>query len=311
MIENTLLNDSHVIGIVFEIERYAIHDGPGIRTLVFLKGCPLECLWCANPESQQKQPQLVYSENKCLGCRKCIETCSENALTVGIHGIVINYTKCRSCGRCVSVCNAEALVLLGRKMEANEVLKEILKDENFYRNSGGGVTFSGGEPFAQIDFLMALVRLCKKNFIHTCIETCGNVSWAIMSRILPYVDIFLYDFKAMNPEKHQKYTGVSNKLILNNFKKLVILGKEVIARIPIIPGLNDDEENYRILIQFLSKNAPGVHINLLPYHRLGLSKYHLINKTYTLNNLKPPTAKKVKEIKKMLTNSGFDVSIGG
>jgi pyruvate formate lyase activating enzyme len=196
-------------------------------------------------------------------------------------------------------------------MKANEVLKEILKDENFYRNSGGGVTFCGGEPLAQIDFLMALARLCKKNFIHTCVETCGNVSFTIMSRILPYIDIFLYDFKAMNPEKHQKYTGVSNKLILNNFKKLVTLGKEVIARIPIIPGLNDDEENYRMLIQFLSKNAPGVHINLLPYHRLGLSKYHLINKTYTLNNLKPPTAEKVKEIKKMLTNSGFDVSIGG
>ncbi|RKL61602.1 glycyl-radical enzyme activating protein [Thermoanaerobacteraceae bacterium SP2] len=303
--------ESGKTGMVFEIERYAIHDGPGIRTLVFLKGCPLRCLWCANPESQIIEPQLVYWKKKCLGCKNCIKACPEQALTMTPEGINIDHEKCNVCGKCASACNAEALVLIGRIMSVQEVFAEILKDEHFYRKSGGGVTFSGGEPLHQIDFLVELAKLCKNNYIHTCIETSGFVPWENMKRAVPYIDLFLYDFKTMNHIKHKEFTGVSNEIILDNFKHLVELKKNVVVRIPVIPGLNDDEENYLKLIEFLNGFVPGNRIDLLPYHRLGVSKYNSLNKDYKLRELEPPPKEKMEAIRRLLIHSGFEVTIGG
>ena len=298
-------------GVVFEIERYAIHDGPGIRTVVFLKGCPLSCLWCANPESQIIEPELVYWKNKCLGCGHCIKSCPQNALSLTSDGICIDRDRCEACGSCTPACNAEALVLIGRKMKAAEILKEVLKDELFYRDSGGGVTFSGGEPFFQADFLKEAACLCKENDVHTCVETSGFVLWSEMRKVLPYIDLFLYDFKMMNPRKHEELTGVPNTMILDNFKRLVEYGKSIVVRVPVITGLNDQMENFSEMVEFLKAYVPGNRVDLLPYHRLGVSKYNRLNRDYALEELFPPPKDKIEAIRSLLTASGFDVKIGG
>ena len=298
-------------GIVFEIERYAIHDGPGIRTVVFMKGCPLCCTWCSNPESQTLQPQLIHWLHKCLGCGACIENCPENALSCKDGKIIIDRKKCTLCGKCTLVCNCQAIYLTGSRMSASDVLQEILKDEQFYRNSGGGATFSGGEPLAQMDFLVSLATLCKENYIHTCLETCGYVPWVKFERVIPFIDLFLYDFKQMDPAKHKGYTGVSNELIHENFKRLIALKKEVIARVPVIPGLNHDNENLQQLAAFLKKYAPDITIDLLPYHRLGKTKYKWLDKAYKLADLEPPSPETMEHIKGFFLSSGFETTIGG
>jgi pyruvate formate lyase activating enzyme len=306
-----LQNDKGKSGIIFEIERYAIHDGPGIRTLVFFKGCPLRCKWCSNPESHHAEPELVYWKNKCISCGMCIKSCDYGALSSGTDGIIIDKNKCCLCGKCTEVCNTEALKIIGKEMTAYEVVEEVLKDEAFYSDSGGGVTFSGGEAFAQHEFLLELAKLCKQNQIHTCIETSGFVRWEHMEEVSPYIDLFLYDFKLMDSNKHKEYTGVPNELILENFKKLVKNRKSIVARVPVIPGINDYKENFEQMILFLSKYAPGIKVDLLPYHRLGIEKYNRLNKEYELKEILPPANSRMLEIKEMFTSNGFEVGIGG
>jgi pyruvate formate lyase activating enzyme len=300
-----------LMGRIFEIERYAINDGPGIRTLVFLKGCSLRCIWCCNPESQVPRTQLVYWKSRCLGCRNCIEACQADALTMTSGGIVIDRAKCTVCGDCADVCYAEALVLVGKEMTPEEVLEEVLKDELFYHKSGGGVTFSGGEPFEQSGFLLRTAELCKEHGIHTAVETCGAVSWKTLESSLPLIDLFLYDLKMLDSSEHERCTGVSNDRILDNFKRLVGAGKEMRVRVPIIPGCNDSDKDLGALVEFLQDNAPGIPVDLLPYHRLGRSKYDRLGIGYKLDAIEPPSPERMTSIRKRFEDGGFPVTIGG
>jgi len=299
-----------VTGRVFEIERYAINDGPGIRTLVFMKGCGLCCLWCSNPESQHHLPQLVYYRQKCLSCGSCVSVCELDALSLTPEGIVINRRLCNRCGECSSVCNAQALVLIGKSMRPEEVLAEVLKDEPFYRKSGGGVTFSGGEPLEQKDFLLQVAQLCKDHYIHTALETCGSVPWGTFEKVLAVIDLFLYDLKEMDPERHREYTGVGNDLILSNFVRLAATGKDMIVRIPVVPGYNDRDENFEMIIDFLQRNSPGIRVDLLPYHEYGGVKYEQLGRECKLH-IQPPTEEQINAIKATFERYGLNVQLGG
>lgn len=298
-------------GTVFEIERFAINDGPGIRTLVFLKGCPLRCEWCSNPESQISGPQIMWWKTRCLGCLGCVAVCPHGAVSAGPGGITIDGEKCTYCGLCAQGCNAEALTMVGKIMSVEDVMKEIEKDEGFYENSGGGVTFSGGEAFAQYPFLLELCKAAKKRRYHTCIETTGYTDWEKLKAVAEYIDIFLYDFKCMDDEVHKRVTGVSNKLILENYVRLLETGANVVVRVPVIPGINAGDDNFRRMAEFLKKYSSGCKIDLLPYHRLGVSKYERLRMGYALPDIEPPSAQRMEELKAMLEKEGFIVGIGG
>lgn len=251
--------------ILFDIERNSFVDGPGIRTTVFFKGCNLRCAWCHNPESQAQKPQMMFYKNKCTGCGKCREKCP-NALE-----------KCELCGKCILYCPHDAREICGKEYSVDEVLREVIKDRSFYEASGGGVTFSGGECMLQIDFLEQILQACKKNGIHTAVDTAGHVPWEYFERILPYTDLFLYDIKCFDSNSHKKYTGVDNERILDNLKKLLHTST-VWVRIPIIPTVNDSEEEMQRIRNFLTACRPPQKIELLPYHAMGEHKYAAIGK---------------------------------
>ncbi|CAM2758776.1 trans-4-hydroxy-L-proline dehydratase activase [Hathewaya histolytica] len=297
-------------GIVFNIQKYSVHDGPGIRTTVFLKGCPLNCWWCHNPESQKLREQLMYFDNKCVACGSCVKWCKEEALSLNDGKISIDESKCTLCGRCTDVCLKGALEIAGKEVDINELMKEIKKDEIFYDQSKGGVTFSGGEPLVQIDFLESMLKACKEAEIHTTVDTCAHASWDSFERIIDYTDLFLVDLKHINSSEHKKYTGVGNELILENIKKLSELRKNLFIRIPIMPGINDSKETLEDTVKFL-KNINMIQVNLLPYHRIGMDKYRRLNKDYKLKDLKEPTKKQMMEISEYFKDSGFNVKIGG
>jgi pyruvate formate lyase activating enzyme len=298
-------------GLIFDIKRYAIHDGPGIRTTIFFKGCFLHCWWCHNPEGQSSELELIYKRNRCINCEECIEICPRGALSRINEQICIDRDKCDLCGECTQVCSGEALEIIGKEMTVEEVMEEIKKDKIFYDESKGGVTFSGGEPFLQIDFLKALLKECKKEDIHTTVDTCGYGSYEAFKEIKDYVNLFLYDIKLMDDKRHIEYTGVSNKLILDNLKKLAKDGANIEIRFPIIPEINDDMDNVRNIADFLSSLYVVKNISLLPYHRAGIEKYEGLNKKYKMKDIKAVSNMKVKSIKEFLENSGFKVKIGG
>lgn len=245
--------------IIFDIQRNSFVDGPGIRTTVFFKGCNLKCRWCHNPESQSPKRQMMVYKNKCIGCGKCAEVCPNKLKS------------CDFCGRCEIYCPEDARKICGREYSADEVLSEIEKDRAFYDNSGGGATFSGGECMLQLDFLCEILKKCKENGIHTAVDTAGNVPWESFERILPYTDLFLYDVKAVSGELHRNGTGVSNELILENLKKLSRCA-DIIVRIPVIGGYNDNREEMKKAAEFL--HGLGIKkVELLPYHAMGENKY--------------------------------------
>ena len=248
-------------GIIFDIERNSYVDGPGIRTTVFFKGCNLRCAWCHNPESQSGKAQMLFYKDKCTGCGKCKEKCS------------YSFDKCTLCGRCALFCPHDAREICGKEYSVEEVLQEILKDKFFYDTSGGGVTFSGGECMLQIDFLLALLKECKRHGIHTAVDTAGHVAYESFEKIIPYTDLFLYDVKCYDSGMHQKYTGVGNELILSNLSKLLTSGKNVWVRIPIIPSVNDSAEEMQAIRMFLNTCGQPQKIELLPYHAMGEHKY--------------------------------------
>ena len=254
--------------IIFDIQRNSFVDGPGIRTTVFFKGCNLKCAWCHNPESQSAKPQIMFYKDKCSGCGKCLEVCPNNL------------EKCDFCGRCEIFCASDARKVCGREYTVDEVFSEVIKDKAFYDNSGGGVTFSGGECMLQIDFLCEILEKCKENGIHTAVDTAGNVPWEYFERILKYTDLFLYDIKLFDREKHKQYTGADNKVILDNLKKLFEGGASVWIRIPVIPGANDTEEEMRKIKEFLKPYSP-LKIELLCYHKMGEHKYDALNMQMT------------------------------
>ena len=249
---------------IFDIERNSFVDGPGIRTTVFFKGCNLRCAWCHNPESQSGKPQMMFYENKCMGCGKCKNVCKNETCTL--------------CGKCTVYCPADARKVCGKEYTVEEVFSEIIKDKAFYKNSGGGVTFSGGECMLQMDFLIEILKKCKENGIHTAVDTAGHIPFERFEKILPYTDLFLYDVKIFNPEKHKKCIGVGNELILENLKKLFATGAKIWIRIPVISDINDSIEEMQAIKEFLDKNGKPEKIELLPYHAMGENKYSAIEK---------------------------------
>jgi pyruvate formate lyase activating enzyme len=298
-------------GIIFDIKKYAIHDGPGIRTTVFFKGCPLRCWWCQNPEGQDSKPELVYRKSRCIGCGECAKNCSREAISLVAQRISINRENCVSCDNCSRVCPSDALSIAGKQMSVKEILEEIERDMTFYNESGGGVTFSGGEPLLQPDFLNALLTECKEGGIHTIVNTCGFAPYEIISRMHDKVDLFLYDIKIMDGRKHRKYTGASNEQILENLKKLAENGSSIVISFPIIPGINDDEKNVIRTAEFI-RSLPNIQqVNLLPYHRAGIEKYKNLGKPYKLDKIQPPSNQRIKSVKEKMEAFGIRVGIGG
>jgi pyruvate formate lyase activating enzyme len=264
-------------GVVFNIQRYSIHDGPGIRTTVFLKGCPLRCFWCQNPESQKTRPEVFLKKSACLLCGRCVAACPEGASSI-VDGIcVIDRKKCSGCGTCVEVCSNDARTLMGRWASVDEVMSEVLRDKRFYANSGGGVTLSGGDPTAQPRFALALLQACKAAGLHTAIETCGCTSWRVFSRLLEHVDLVLFDIKHLDSGKHREGTGRPNALILENAARIA-RSKPMRVRVPVIPGFNDSPEAIRAIARFVREELGALEIDLLPYNRMGESKYEFLGR---------------------------------
>ena len=266
-------------GMVFDIKKFAIHDGPGIRTTVFLKGCPLHCWWCHNPESQDGRPELSFIPEKCIGCGWCLAHCPVGAHTMADGKHVLDREKCRRCGKCAEKCYAGTNELIGKEMEVAEVLAEVLKDKPFYETSQGGMTISGGEPMQQFEFTRELLRGAKAAGLHTCLDTCGVAPWNHYRELLPLVDLFLYDIKETDPVRHELYTGMSPGPILENLRQIDAAGGVTVLRCPIIPGLNDREEHLREIARIASSLQRVSEINLMPYHPLGESKLRRIGRS--------------------------------
>lgn len=258
-------------GRIFNIQRFSLHDGPGIRTTVFFKGCPLHCLWCHNPEGIDRELILSFDPLKCVGCLACVKICPVVHKT-GEKGHFLDRKGCSLRGECAKVCVTHALELIGRDVAADEIIPELMRDKPFYDNSGGGITLSGGEPVLQEEFLLDLVTRLKKENFHVALETGGFCEFRIFRSLLPYVDLFLYDYKETDPVLHQNFTGVSNELILENLEKLSALETKILLRCPIIPGLNDREDHFRSIAAISAKYSAVKGVELLPYHKLGVSK---------------------------------------
>lgn len=296
-------------GVIFNIQRFSIHDGPGIRTTVFLKGCPLSCSWCHNPESQAGQHEIMFWADRCTGCRLCSENCERQAISWSPERQVGD--DCQECGVCVTRCPQGALELVGRTVSATEVLAELLKDEAFYDQSGGGVTFSGGEPLAQPEFLQELLVGAKRYHWHTAVDTSGFAPWSVLEPLLPLVDLWLYDLKLMDDASHQKYTGVSNQSILDNLRRLVAAGRRVEVRVPLVPGVNDGQENWSALQSFLQP-LPIRGIKLLAYHSYGMEKYQRLGLPGQNGGqgFVPPTEERLEELQRQLQAAGLPVISG-
>jgi pyruvate formate lyase activating enzyme len=301
-------------GLIFDVQKFAIHDGGGIRTLVFLKGCPLKCAWCANPESIDAQQEITYIPNNCIHCGKCLEVCPRGAINLSMAASPspsINRDRCSLCGECFKHCYAGALNIIGRYLSVAEVIAMVERDRRFYDQSNGGVTFSGGEPTAQPFFLKEVLKEAKKIGIHTAIETSGFVKWESFVSILKYVDLVLIDIKHMDSISHAKITGVPNELILNNIKKLSNLAMPVRIRLPLIPGHNDAMENMRRTAEFVKNLSNVQSIDILPYHRLGEMKWAQLGHCYNLENAAPPLPEHVQERAEIFRKLGLQVNIGG
>lgn len=298
-------------GRVFNIQKYSIHDGPGIRTTVFLKGCPLSCIWCHNPESQSFETEILLYGKRCIGCGKCLEECSQGAIYLKNDAMCYDRDKCSLCKSCVRVCYAKAREAVGELVDVKHVLKQIEKDRIFYEESGGGVTFSGGEPLSQLEFLLELLKQCKENEIHTAVDTSGYACAEVITSVSMYTDLFLYDLKLVNDEKHIRYTGVSNKLILENLNTISRLGKRIFIRIPTIPGINDDNENIKSTAEII-KNTPGIEqVSILPYHNIAVDKYKRLGRPNSLMDIKVPTREELEQIAQKYLSHGIKVKIGG
>lgn len=296
-------------GLVFDIQRFSIHDGPGIRTIVFLKGCPLSCRWCSNPESQKLKPVIMYQEMNCIHCGRCIAACKRGAISINNKGF-INRDICTACGECVNVCPASALTVKGRKMTVEQIVKELKKDATNYRRSGGGITLSGGEPLVQSDFAKEIFKACKAQGWHTAIETTGYAKPETIEEVFPYIDLALMDIKNINSDIHKQYTGVSNEIILENAKKISEI-TQMVVRVPLIPEFNSSEKSILEICEFVKtlNNIDTVH--LLPYHTYGENKYELLGRDYLMEKSISLNSDEIENLQKIVEKEDIKCVIGG
>ena len=299
-------------GLIFDIKRFSIHDGPGIRTTVFLKGCPLHCSWCHNPESQGTKPDVMLHPRRCIRCEACIEACPEHAISAADDGgVITDRGLCVRCGTCSETCYAGARERVGREYTVEALLEEIESDRDFYEESGGGVTLSGGEPLVQPQFTLDVLRACQSRGIHTALDTCGAVSWRVLDSVRPFTDLFLYDLKHMDDGAHKQSTGASNRRILENLERLSSLGHSIRLRFAVIPGINDSERNVQKTGEFAAA-LPGRHsIALLPYHAAAADKYKKLGQSYRLVDTDPPGEERMAAIAAVLEGFGLEVTQGG
>ncbi len=299
-------------GIVLNVQGYSIHDGPGIRTTVFLKGCPLRCSWCHNPESQHTLPEIEFDAGKCLGCGRCVAACARGAVSLrGTHSHTDRHA-CRGAGDCVAACPNGARTLHGSWRSAESVFAEVQADAPFFRRSGGGVTLSGGEPLAQPEFAAELLRLCRQAGLHTVVDTCGHARWEVAQQVLRYADLVLFDFKHMDPDAHRHLTGVDNRLILDNARRIHHeLALPLHARVPLIPGCNDSAANIEATARFIATQlAPSVPVCLLPFHRYGESKYARLERADEFLRTAPPDEDHVEQIRRRFVAHGLEAVVG-
>lgn len=302
---------SKISAIISNIQRFSVHDGTGIRTLIFFKGCPMECAWCSNPETQSPHIQVMQTKINCMHCNKCIDICPQNALKLKEGVVISKPQKCDLCGKCEEICPTNNIKLVGMEYSIDELVEIILRDKVFYSRTDGGVTYSGGEPTTQIRFLIELSKKLKSHNINIGIETCGYFNLNDFKKLLPYLDVIYFDLKVINDEKHKKFTGQSNKVVLNNLKKLKDIFNNIIIRLPLIPGYTDDDENIYDIINML-KEINIKRIDILPYHRLGAKKYVWMDKDYELDRIEPKQAlERSDEVKKIFESKDFAAIIGG
>lgn len=299
-----------MMGYVSNIQKFSVNDGYGIRTIVFLLGCTLRCRWCQNPETFEGKPALMYVADQCRGCGRCKGVCPGNGPQIIIDDqTVLNRQGCKKCFACAEACPYDALKLSGREMTVEQVLNEVMKDKVFYQQTGGGVTVSGGEPLMQADFTAELLRMVKSEGVGTAIETAGNVPWTNFEKVLPHTDLFLYDVKFNSSELHKEWTGSDNRLIQENLRKLTMLDKEIIVRIPLVPDVNDGRE-FRDIVDHVDKlNIKEIHI--LPFHQLGSSKYDQMGIEYAMKDHREDNDEMVAECERYAIEKGFRVSVGG
>ena len=302
------------MNLITKIQKYSIHDGCGIRTTIFFKGCGLTCRWCHNPETQAPHKQLLLHHDRCLHCGQCMPHCPAQAIYMDTGKIQTNFQLCNACGVCIDFCFANAREMIGKEYTIDALIKEIQKDEAFYEESGGGVTLSGGEVMcSDINYLEMLCKKLKRMGISVFIDTCGHAPYENFERLLPYTDTFLYDIKIMNPDLHKKFTGADNSLILSNLEKIYAAGAKIWIRIPVIKGVNADEFSMKSIIDYLlTKNIHPVQIHLLPYHNTGSVKYEKIGTTYEGMEFARPTDTELKTFAILFRDAGFSkVKIGG
>lgn len=300
---------------IFNIQKFSTHDGDGVRTTIFFKGCPLRCMWCHNPESQHYYKELIFHQHKCTACGRCVAKCKQGANSIVDGKIVFDRSKCTACGVCTDWCITEARELAGKEYTVDALVKEAMKDKIFYEQSGGGVTLSGGEVMASqhMDYVEEVCRKLHENGVSVFIDTSGYTDYKNLKRILPYVDVFLYDIKVMDPKDHKKFIGVNNSLILENLKKLSDEGAGLYIRLPIIQQVNATDEHIESVIHFLKEN--NIHarqVNLLPYHDIGKGKYASLDMEYHEDEMSVPVSELMEHFKSMFEEQGFNkVNIGG
>jgi pyruvate formate lyase activating enzyme len=297
-------------GRVFDIQRYSLHDGPGLRTNVFLKGCNLSCQWCMNPESQVQLPEIAFFERNCFLCGDCVPVCEARAIRLHEGQLTWDRSVCNQCFDCAEVCSAHAFTVIGKEMTAGEVLTEVLRDVAFYGKQGG-LTLTGGEPATQAQFSESVLKLARAEGIHTAIETCGAVPWRNLERLLPHLNLVLYDLKHMDADIHRSFTGRSNALILNNLTRIAQSGIDLIVRVPLIPGFNADQNSLVAIARFVKALWGVTEVHLLGYHTLGRAKYRALGLAYPLENKPPMLVEETKKWAGVFREEGLKVLVGG